>query len=293
MKKLAIIIISLSVITAVITVSSMSSLFNFRKHAPMMGTTEMGSEDMAVSSSGSMGMMRAPGMWPQPDQGLGEPDRIYEQFANYQLVVNSVPDYLRQQREYILSQEGRVLSYSQGRGEDTRYGYITAAVPVDRFDQVTEQIVSHAAEVIGENMSLSDVTGQGVQLENERERLEQQLFELELQLEQNTDAALNRRLEQQIAAVERQLQTIADQESGLVERVSYGTLTVSVADHEKYFNPDARGSLLDELKAAFGSLRDAGYVIGVLLIWVVVYAIIWIPVVFGSRWAWRKYRNRQ
>lgn len=293
MKKIALIIVSLSVLAALFTVVSSQSFLGMNGHVDKMGVVEMGAGEMAISSSDTAGMMRAPGYWPQPHMGLGESDRIYEQYADYQLVVSSVPDYLKQQREYILGQEGRILSFSQGRGDDARYGYITAAVPVEKFDQVTDQVVSGATEVIGENMSMSDVTGQGVQLDRERERLEQELFELELQLERNTDEALRRRLEQQIAGVERQLQSISDQESGLVERVTYGTLSISAADNEKYFNPDARGSLLDELRAAFDSLADVGYVIGVFLIWIAVYSIIFIPVVFGARWLWNKYKRRQ
>ncbi len=228
-----------------------------------------------------LGLSRPPMPGPGSDQDALEiADRIYEQSAYYQLVVNDPNSYLNQVKEYLVSLDGRILTTNLQTTDRYQYGYITAKVPVSQFDQATQKVTENVDKLVSQSINAYDRTGWQQQLKNQKESLQEQKLDLEIQLEQAKTDLERKRLQLQITRIDKQLTQFDQQEKNLEEKVQYSTLNLSVANTERFFNPNSyQPSLMEQLKAAWESLGNVFYLALYVLIWLGVYSLVWLPLV--------------
>lgn len=303
MKKIVLAVLLLTVVSTVITLGfSNRGFMPFMTGMPMDGPIssiqtspmtgpEYVAEDRRIVEG--EGMMMNPEIYPYypADNALSQSSRYYDRTANYSLVVANVSEFLRTQRELILSKEGQVLYFTQGKSDKYEFGYISAAVPMSIFDETVRQLETEAVTIVNVNQSMSDITGQVSRLEKEQQNIERNILELEAQLEEAQTAAERRKIEYQLESLRQQLEQIKTSREQVEEEVLYGTLDVSVADSQRYFDPSIKGSWTEEIQKAFESLQSTGGVLLAGLIWMLVYAIIWIPALLAGRWLWRYLRR--
>lgn len=289
MKKILFVALGLALVTGVVVlfVSPVRHAQFGMMDAVMKGNVvSMPSEPLMMMGEVGDEMMRPPYMPPydDPSIGLDTEERFYDQYSDASYVVTDVDTYLRSLREFLLSQGARITSYSQGTSREYAYGNLSAEVPMDVFDAVMVKTSEGVETVVGENQSIVDVTGRVVQLENQQRALEQQIEQLRLDRAEAQTAADRSRIDLRISDLERQLQNLITRSANVQESTRYGTLNLSVADDMRYFDPSARGSWQEELRRAFKSLGESMQTVSIGLIWVVVYAVIWIPVLLAGRW---------
>jgi len=218
------------------------------------------------------------------DDMLNVEDRVYQKSSYHSVVVDDVPVYLRGIKEYVLSIGGKVLNsgVSSGGGYINGYnsGSLYMKVPVDKFDEAAARVTENVRKVFSENIDANDVTGQLVgttenlqSLKDEKSLKEAALLDAKTEVEK-------RRFQIEIERLDRQ---IADAEKGLdrVEQtVEYSSISVNAADSERYFNPEARLSVKEEFLRAWESLKELLKVLGYFGIWVLVYSVVWFPIVW-------------
>lgn len=221
---------------------------------------------------------------------LGEPDRAIEYSASHNLVVDDVPTYMQDIRAYVQSVGGQVLYWNQGKEplQLYRYGSMTAKVPVSSFEPALNKITSGVKDIITEHQNMADVTGQKEYSNEEVERLRGEIAVLEAELAETTTESARVRIQNQLAQLRRQL---SDAERGVeqvAELVDYATVSITVSDSERYFGGRHQPSPGEDIREALQSVwRSIGSVIR-LVIWVAVYAVIWLPVVALVGWMWKR-----
>lgn len=222
------------------------------------------------------------------DDALDVENRVYEKYAYQSAVVDNVDAYTKQLEEYVLSIDGRVLSSSISQQREFQVGYIMAKVPEPKFQESVNRIAEGVKKVVSKDINSQDITGSYTNTQEQIQRIQDQIAEAQIRLEEAETDAERRRIELEIQRLERSLQSAQNQADSVEQRVTYATIQVSVADSERYFNPDVRPSLWEQFKSAWRSLADIGYLLGFIAIWTVVYAIIWVPVFLVGKVVWAK-----
>lgn len=264
--------------------------------APSLGTTEdtisFRAEPMAAGKIAANSGYIMPGTMPAPyyaNEALGETNRVYDYSAYQGVVANNVSEYVRQAKEHLQSNGGRIMHSSQQTVDDMQYAYIDARIPVEKFEETTALFASRAKKVMTESINAVDVTGQKKNLDDQMTRLEERKAERATALAAAATTAERQRIQAEIDQINRQIESLTNSQEQFTEQVSYATISLTVADSERYYNPEASVDFSYQLKAALRSLKATGRVVGILAIWVAVYAVIWLPIIFGIKWLVQKF----
>lgn len=278
-------------IALVLGVLSTFMLGNSRQSMDMMtigrGSAGVNMAMPAMDSAVSEKMMIAPD-YPMPISGMGDAmnvaTRVYEYNSYHSVIVNDVSAYMKNMRDYVTSVKGQVLNSSQGKSDRYNYASLYAKVPVSSFDQTTNKITENVEKIQSESINTADRTGEVVGQAERITKLKADLAVKQAQLEETTVTSERTRIQNEIANLERQITSVEQQAANTQEQVEYATIQINVADNERYFDPQAQGSILEELKEAIHSLKGSLYFLVVILIWVLVYSVILIPLYFVAKW---------
>ncbi len=266
---------------------------------PTGGVTTMQIDpSVAVDSVGFSGKMAPEGM-PLPeyynqDEALSVEDRVYQKYSDHRLVVKDVSIYMRTLKEYLLSIEGRIISSSTNVDAAFSSGYLTARVPVAKFEEATGRVTEGVKKVMGESISAQDRTGDVVRVDETLLKLQDQKAVKEAELadaiKNQATSATQLRIKQQIDSLQRQIESVQKQGEGVQEDVEYATMTISVADSEKYFlGGEYQPTPWEAFLEAIRSLGGSASTLVRALIWVIVYSVLWLPVVLLWRWVSGKF----
>ncbi|MBU0974100.1 DUF4349 domain-containing protein [Patescibacteria group bacterium] len=288
--------------------NSMMQFFAGEKYAGVMNDeTTVGSEITGLYNAGPTSItkdsvmadtMRYPGSAIPPyynDDMLNVEDRVYQKSSYHSVVVDDVPAYLRGIKEYVLSIGGKVLNSGVSSGGDYRNAYNSGSlymkVPVDKFDEATARVTEKVKKVYSENIDANDVTGQLVNttdnlqsLKDQKSLKEAALLDAQTEVEKRRYQIEIERLNKQIASAEKGLDRVE-------QTVEYSSISVQAADSERYFNPDARLSVKEEFLRAWESLKEILKVLGYFGIWVLVYSIVWLPIVWVVKKIFKMFSN--
>lgn len=309
-KNTIIIIAVLGVITALATGSNLKNIFySFQGNSGFLSQQRMAYETMPVQNMGAtmdmkMGVggdgygygtssyMPEPGMYPYygEDYALDVEQRVYEKSSNHNLVVNNVSEYMQQTREYLSSIGGKIINSSSGTTElyqenpfinnKYQYGYMYAKVPVEKFDEVQNRVTAGVKKVVNESVDAYDQTGQVVNTQENLKVLQDRKLELEIKLADAKTDAEKRTLELQISRLETQISNAEKQVSNVEQRIEYANINISFADNERYFNPGyGHSGFANEFYMAWNSLSIVLFKLLKLGVWVLVYSILWLPVI--------------
>ncbi|PIR61337.1 MAG: hypothetical protein COU66_04405 [Candidatus Pacebacteria bacterium CG10_big_fil_rev_8_21_14_0_10_44_11] len=295
-------------VAALAVISATLMWFVFQQTGFQMGSLMMWDEaplqgkltSPSVGSTGEGGMMGResigimPDYYPYPstDNALDYTDRSVQKYSSHSVVVGNVDEYLNSVKAYVASINGVVLSYDQGTGKNQYvYGSITAKVPVEKFDEAVDRVTQNVQKVVFANVSAQDVTGQVVSLDEQIQSFEDQKAQLEINLDAAKTDAEKRSIQLQIAQLDRQITRLQQSASSVAESVQYATMNISVSNREYYFTGDGPRPVMDVLQEAWFSLQGTGFGLVYFLIWIGVYAIIWLPVLLLARWIWGKVKH--
>lgn len=302
-KSLLIPVVTLAVITAVVSLVLNGRGMGFLSQMPFMMSN--GSYDMAVSSmpvsnmgiGGDMGKVAyaepaiAPDVMPSEygrkmimppigggNDALYEKDRFYLQSAYYGVVVDNVETYLRGIREYALSNGGVVLNSSYDKSPDWESGSLYLKIPVTKFAETNQRVTDNVEKVMNESVSNSDITGQVVNNDEYLQQLRDELSILELRMSEAKTAVEKRQIQIDIDRVNRMIKSQEDRSAETIEETQFASVSITAASSEKFYNPEFRGSLWEEFKEAVKSLKGFGKSFAYFMIWVVVYSVVWFPI---------------
>jgi hypothetical protein len=128
---------------------------------------------------------------------------------------------------YIVS--SRVWYQPHVDGENYKYASVTLGVPVDQFEVAMRRVRGLGLQVLNENASGEDVTDQFVDLQSRLTNLEATQARIQSFLEdaKTVDEAL--RINQELAAIEAQIEEVKGRMNYLADRSAFSTITVTIS----------------------------------------------------------------
>ena len=253
----------------------------------MMENTEPDYGEMGVmmrgESSEALDTKLSPSIQMMPiyneDNALEVDNRLYSTASFSQLVVKDVSSYVGSLRDFILVNDGRVLSSNVSASSRYSYGNISARVPSANVDKVLAKVREGVVSVVREETNIQDETGAYISVADQIIALEDQKITLEMQLVEAKDAIEKRRLELQLVRVDQQIAQLNNQQDATEERVTYARIDVSVSNSARYYDPSVRPTLWDMVQTAWNSLATVAYYIGYVMVFTAMYLVIWLPIV--------------
>lgn len=234
-------------------------------------------------------MQAEPMILPYPtDEALDVTNRVMEKSSFHQLVVDDVSTHVNSLKDYVNSLGGLMLNSTVSQEDKYQTAYLTAKVPVDRFDEAVASVSQGAKKVFTERVNAYDVTASVVNLQEEIVRLEAEISEKEAEIAEYERASLEwQRANNQLTSLQRQLDNVKNQLENTEERVEYSTMTIILANSERYFKGQMgvyEPDLVDVVREAWESLGSSLRFVVMAVIWLAVYSVLWAPVVLVIWW---------
>ena len=276
----------------VMQLSRSTPLNTFMATEGEMGGGIQAVDKIGYTSPGFPSQPYYPPYYPNTGDALQLDQRAYEVYGSFSLVMDDVAGYFNKTKAYILSINGRVMNFQTGSQGRYQTGYMTAKVPVDKFDEATAKIVEGVRSIENQQVSSTDVTGRVESIKNQLANLEDQKSLKEIELVEAKTEVERRRIELEIQRLDQQIKQVKDQDEAQTEQIEYATLSISAASSKAVYDPNARPDLRDELDKAYNSVLDNLFVVGQFLIWVVVYGLVLTPLVILAGVLKRKSINK-
>lgn len=230
---------------------------------------------------------------------LETPSRLVIKTGNLNLVVRNVSETAKKIIQYTEEKGGWVVNSSISEVKEVPSGTITVRIPSEIFEDAIEYFKKLAEKVSFEGRKAEDVTEEYVDLQSRLRNLEATEAQLlEIMKRSGTIS--------EVLSVQRELTTVREQIEKTKGRIQYleksakmASLTINLALSEELLPipPAEKWRPIYVMKKAWrsavGSLRGISY----LLIWIIVYGIIWIPlmaIILGIRkFLKKKKKNKQ
>ncbi len=220
-------------------------------------------------------------------------DRLVVEESSMSLVVKSVREVSDQIIDHAKSVGGYMVSSTLTSPEEAPFATVIVRVPADNFRATLDHFRSLAVKVTSERILGTDVTDEYVDIEARLATLEKTKAKFEEIMDEATEI-------QDMMNGQRQLIYIQDQIDNLTRRQKYLEQTAKLAKITVYLSTDEyalpyapsetfRPAVIFKLavRSLVGALRG----LAKALIWIGVYAVIWVPagiiIFFGRKW-WKK-----
>ncbi len=143
------------------------------------------------------------------------------------VAIDRLTQIVGDENGYIVS--SRIWYQPYADGENYKYASMTLGIPVDRFEVTMRRIRGLAVQVVDENASGQDVTDQFVDLQSRLTNLEATQARIQSFLEdaKTVDEAL--RINQELAAIEAQIEEVKGRMSYLSDRAAFSSITVTLS----------------------------------------------------------------
>jgi len=240
---------------------------------PMADTVGISAPSMALKSEGIV--TRYQEAAPAPEVA----DRMVVSKSYLSLVVKDVTSSIKQITDYVISVGGYMVNSNISRPEEGGTGTLTVRVPSKQLDIVLEQLKSKAVKVVSQNLEGTDVTDQYV---DNQERLRilssnKSRFEEIMKSAVTVDEIL--KVQNQIFSLQSQIDSIKGQQQYLVKTAEMAKITLYLSTDElslpyapvNTFRPEVVFKLA--VRHLIGTLQS----LASMLIWIGVYAVIWVP----------------
>ncbi len=217
-------------------------------------------------------------------------DRLVVEESSMSLVVSDVRKVSDQIVEKAKSLGGYMVNNSLTNPEEAPFAQVTIRVPSEHLKSALDYFRSLSIKVTSENIQGTDVTDEYVDTQARLKTLEQTKAKFEEIMGKASQV-------QDILTVQRELINIQDQIDSIKGRQQYLEQTAEMAKLTAYLSTDEfslpyapSGKFRPEVifKQAIRSLVNNARDFAGLLIWVVVYAIVWLPILLIIYFIWRR-----
>lgn len=259
----------------------------------MMETDSFGAVSAPSVSTKNMALpdIYQPEYTPQAD----EQNRLVIQTSNMSLLVENVIETRNKILDYASANGGYMVSAQTQSPEESPTSTVIIRIPSGNLPTALDYFHSLSIKVVSENLLGRDVTDQYVDIDTRISQLEKTKSRLESILDQATKISDITSLTQQILSYQNQIDNLKGQQISLEKNAQLAKLTIYLSTDEialpyapsETFRPKVIFKLA--VRSLVSSLRGFARA----AIWIVVYAVIWIPLlliyIFGRRW----WKNRQ
>lgn len=254
----------------------------------MPGTTESNYSDSSASvgmtAPAGNTMYNKTGVTAQNYQPISDSaSRVVIQESNLSLLVKDVKETGNKIIYLAKSTGGYMVNASYNNPSEQAFGTVSVRVPTDQLDQILQEFRGFAVKVTNENLIGTDVTQEYQDLDQRIETLSavKAKFDEILKKAVTVDEIL--RVNQEIINLEQQIDSATGQKMAISDNARLTKITLFLSTDElalpytpdKVFRPDV------VFKLAVRSLLSTVQSLAELVIWVGVYALIWIPIIIA------------
>ena len=275
----------LLVTVAYLVLAQSRSYMNVRNTAQYDTATFMQSDSVGVASKMAGGTVASSrNMSPTFQEAAPAPDvanRMVVTNSQLSLVVKNVNAGITAVKTYVQSIGGYMVNSTINRPEEGGTGTITVRIPSDKLDEALEQLKGQAVKVVSENMDGQDVTDQYVDNDARMAILVANKARFEEIMKSATAIEDILEVQNQIFNLQSQIDSIKGQQKYLEQtaKMSLVTLYLSTDELSLPYAPSNAWRPAVIFKTAVRSLVSTVQGFGSFLIWLGVYAIVWLPIV--------------
>lgn len=254
-----------------------------------MGTTSVDTFSAPVAQMSDM-----VGVAPIYNESAPTPDitdRMIVTNSYLSLVVADVADAVEEAKTYTSSMGGYFVNSSINRPEEGGMGTLSLRIPADTLDEALTHFRNGAVTVVSEDLSGTDVTDQYVDNDERLRVLEANKARFEQIMAQATDIDDIVRVQREIFSLQSQIESIKGRQQYMEQTSKMALVTLYLSTDELSLPYAPADTWRPEVifKTAVRSLVSTFRDMGTKLIWIGVYAIIWLPLLIIG---WLIYRRR-
>jgi hypothetical protein len=247
--------------------------------APMEDAAEVGDTgDGAVEVVVTPAPTPAPGGRSAMPAAPARPGRMIVKDAQLKLEVSETDVAIDGVTQVVEDCGGYIVSsrvwYEERRDESYKYATLTLGVPVDQFERALRRLRGLAVRVVDETAAGQDVTDEYVDLQSRVRNLEATRDRIRGFLDQATSVEEALQVNEQLAAVEAEIEQVQGRVNYLADRAAYSTITVQL-DPALPPAPTPTPTPTPEpwhvaptVRRATGTLRGVAQTLAELAIWV-------------------------
>lgn len=221
-------------------------------------------------------------------------DRLVVQETNISLLVEDVRQSSDKILDYVEQQGGYMVSTSITQPEEAPYGTIVIRVPSDKLRETMEHFRSLAIKVSSEYLTGRDVTDEYEDIEARLATLEKTKARFEEIMERAVKIDDILQIQREIINLQAQIDSLKGRQQYLEQTAKLARITIHLSTDEISlpYTPSETFRPKIIIKLAWRSLVRNLRKIATATIWIVVYAVIWVPVLgiilFIKRWLKRR-----
>lgn len=203
--------------------------------------------------------------------------QIYQSFLS--VVVEDVAKTLEQIKTKVAQVQGFIVTSEISNPEDGSNGSITLRVPKDEFEDMRAYIRSIGVKVVAEQIEGTDITDEYQDISTRLRILEKNQARIEEIMEQATEIPDIMQAQERVFELQQQIDTLKGRQQYLEKEANMSKITVYMSSDEYAlpYVPDNSWRPKAIFKNAVRSLVTTFQDLGSLLIWLIVYAVIWVP----------------
>lgn len=216
------------------------------------------------------------------------------------LVVEDVSAAIEAAKTYTTGLGGYFVNSSVNRPEEGGMGTLSLRIPAEKLPEALEHFRGQAVTVVSEDLTGTDVTDQFVDNEERLRVLEMNKATFEQIMARATDVEDIVRVQQEIFSLQSQIEAIKGQQQYMEQTSKMALVTLYLSTDELSLPYAPADTWRPEVifKTAVRQLVTTIRGIGSALIWIGVYAVIWLPlliigILLNRYWARRKINRPQ
>jgi hypothetical protein len=213
---------------------------------------------------------------------VSRPNRMIIKNAEMQTTVEDTDVALDLVTQVVGDTGGYIISsrvwFQDWLGESYKYASVTLGVPVDRFELAMRRLRGLALSVDDERAAGQDVTDEYVDLDSRLGNLEATRDRIREFLDQATTVEESLRVNEELAKVEAEIETVKGRMNYLGDRSAFSTITIQLnpalrprpRQNRRHRPPHARAGAVERGCRRRRRLEDAGFRLQILaevLIW--------------------------
>ncbi len=284
------------------------AIFLVRNYLPIFGPTQLVfREKVGVQPQveAPMAELGAPDLYtgrsivpPQTEAPpVEQEERLVVEESSMSLVVSQVQEAADKVVDKAKEAGGFMVSTSLTHPEEAPFATVIVRVPSDKFREVLDYFRDLAVKVSSERILGTDVTAEYVDIEARLETLEKTKAKFEEIMEKATAVQDILNVQRELIRTQDQIDALKGQQKYLEQTAKLAKITIYLSTDEyalpyvpaKPFRPQVVFKLA--VRSLVGSLRS----VATATIWIVVYAVIWLPAllifIFLRRWWQRRTRE--
>ena len=232
------------------------------------------------------------------------PNRLVIKNAELDLLVDDTDNAIDRTAQIADDTGGYILSsriwYQDWLGESYKYATITLSVPSDQFESAMRRLRMLAVQVVDENASGQDVTDEYVDLQSRLENLTATRDRIRTFLDQAKTVEEALQINDELKAVEEEIELVQGRMNYLFDRAAYSTITVQLNPELPKATPtptpEAKWDIGGTVEHATGTLAIILQALAEVTVWlaIVVLPLVVPPLLIVGLIAWivRKWTQR-